>query len=169
MAKLVWTEQVNIGIEAVDQQHQKMVSYINQLDEAYYSGLSRKKLGKIISELVDYTIYHFKSEESLQERAGYPFLKAHQKAHVLYAQGIQDFQSRFEKGEDISKDMEGLLAKWFFDHLKHDDTDFVQYVTAYLREHSDAQTEKKGLLSRLFGFLGPKPVRASPPQWEDRP
>lgn len=151
MTKLVWTEQVNIGIEEVDQQHRKIVAYINQLDDAYFSGASRKKLGKIINELVEYTIYHFKSEESLQERAGYPFLKAHQKAHVLYAQGILDFQSRFEKGEDISKDMEGLLAKWFFDHLKHDDTDFVQHVAKYLHEHGDEQTEKKGLLSRLFG------------------
>ena len=151
MAKLVWTEQANIGIEEVDQQHRKMVAYINQLDDAYYSGLSKKKLEKIINELVDYTIYHFKSEESLQERAGYPFLKAHQKAHVLYAQSILDFQSRFEKGEDISKDMEGLLAKWFFDHLKHDDRDFVQHVKEYLRKQGDGETEKKGLLSRLFG------------------
>ena len=151
MAKLVWTEQADIGIDEVDQQHRKIVAYINQLDDAYYSGLPRKKLGKIINDLVEYTVYHFKAEENLLEKAGYPFLKAHQKAHVLYAQGILDFQSRFEKGEDISGDMEGLLAKWFFDHLKHDDTDFVQYVAAYLREHGDGQMERKGLLSRLFG------------------
>ncbi len=151
MSKLVWTEQTNIGIEEVDQQHKKIVAYINQLGDAYYSGLSRKQQGKIIKKLVEYTIYHFKSEENLQERAGYPFLKAHQKAHVLYAQSILDFQSRFENGEDISKDMEGLLAKWFFDHLKHDDRDFVQYVAEYLHKHGNGGREKKGLLSRLFG------------------
>jgi hemerythrin len=151
MIKLVWTEQLNTGIEEIDQQHQQIVDYINQVTDALYSGLPRKKTGKIIDDLVDFTIYHFGFEESLLEKSGYPFLKAHQKAHVLYAQGISDFQSRFEKGEDLSKDVDSLLDKWFFDHLKHDDADFVEYVKEYLLRHPEARTEKKGLLSRLFG------------------
>lgn len=34
MAKFVWTDQLNVGIDVIDQQHRRIVEYINQLDDA---------------------------------------------------------------------------------------------------------------------------------------
>jgi len=150
MTKLVWNESLNLGIEAIDHQHRQLAEYINQLFAAYASGQQRKKLGKMIDELVEYVNYHFGFEESLQEKAGYPFLEAHKKMHVLYGNRLSEFQSRFEKGEDVFKDTDKLLNNWLFDHLKHDDADYVDSANKYLLLHPGAGTEKNGLMTRLF-------------------
>ena len=151
MAKLEWDEKLNVGIEAIDQQHRQIVDYINQLHDAYYGIQSPKKIGKAIDNLVDHALYHFNFEEHLQEVSGYPFLKAHQRAHDIFAKSLTDFQARFRHGEAISKEVDSLLATWFFDHLKHDDSDYVEHLREYLERHPEALPGKKGFISRLFG------------------
>ena len=85
--------------------NRRIVDYINLLDEAVTSGHAREDIGILINDLVDYTISHFGFEESLQEEAAYPFIKAHQKVHGLFTRRVADFQARFEKGEDISQNL----------------------------------------------------------------
>ena len=86
MAKLVWTDQFILGVEVIDQQHRTILDYVNQLDDARNNGQSKKQIGKLINKLVEYTLYHFSFEEGLQEKAGYPFLKPHQKSHAFDCQ-----------------------------------------------------------------------------------
>lgn len=150
MAKFMWSEQLNIGIEVIDQQHRRIVEYINQLDEARSGGHPREEIAWLISELVDYTISHFGFEESMQEEAKYPFLKSHKKVHDLFAQRVSEYQARFNKGEDISKELNSLLVTWLFNHIKRDDADYVEIVKAHLKQQTDFVEKKKGFFSRLF-------------------
>lgn len=151
MAKLVWTDQLNIGVEVIDQQHRRILDYINQLDNAHESIFSSKEMGKLIHELVDYTVSHFGFEESLQEESGYPFLKAHKKVHELFTRRVSEFQTRFDQGDNVSKELHSLLVSWLINHIKVDDADYVESVKAYLRSQNDFVEKKKGLFARLFG------------------
>lgn len=150
MAKFAWTEQLNVGIDVIDQQHRKLVDFINQLDDARTCGASQKVIGKLINDLVDYMIYHFGFEETLQEKVGYPYIKAHQKMHVQIAKRVDELQARFNVGVDVSQDIDNLVGTWLFDHLKHDDKDYVKSVKEYLELYPDFLSEKKGLFARLF-------------------
>jgi hemerythrin len=150
MAKLVWSDQFNLGIEVIDKQHRIIMDYVNQFYDAYSNDRSRKEIGKLIKKVTDYSLFHFSFEEDLQEKVGYPYLKPHKKSHAMIAKYMAEFQTRFENGEDISKEVDGLLGKWLFDHLKHDDADYVGSVNEYLRQHPDFLTQKTGLFSRLF-------------------
>ncbi len=151
MAKFVWTDQLNVGIEVIDQQHRRIVEYINQLDDARSNGYSREEIGYLINDLVDYTISHFGFEESLQEEANYPFLKSHKKVHELFTKRVSEYQTKFTQGEDVSKALNSLLVTWLFNHIKRDDVDYVESVKVYLRRQTDAVDRKKGLFARLFG------------------
>jgi hemerythrin len=150
MAKLFWTNQLNVGIDVIDNQHRRIVDYINLLDEAVDSRQEREKIGQLINDLVDYTISHFGFEESLQEEAGYPFIKAHQKVHGLFIRRVGDFQVRFDGGEDIAVNLHSLLTNWLLNHIKHDDADYVESVKAYLHHQHDYVEKKRGFFSRLF-------------------
>lgn len=150
MAKFIWTDQLNVGIEVIDQQHRRIVEYINQLDDARSNNYSREEIGFLVNEFVDYTISHFGFEESLQEEAGYPFLKAHQKVHELFTKRVADFQTRYNNGEDVTKGLNSLLVTWLFNHIKRDDNDYVETVKSYLQRQTNAVEKKKGLFSRLF-------------------
>ncbi len=151
MTKFIWTEQLNVGIEVIDQQHRRIVEYINQLDDARSHGYSRNDIGNLINELVDYTISHFGFEESMQDEAGYPFAKSHKKVHELFAQRVSEYQSKHEKGEDVSKALNSLLVTWLFNHIKRDDADYVASVKANLARQNEFIERKKGLFARLFG------------------
>ncbi|GAB5605147.1 bacteriohemerythrin [Sideroxyarcus sp. TK5] len=151
MAKFIWTDQLNVGIDVIDQQHRRIVEYINQLDDARSNGMSNEEISWLLNDLVDYTISHFGFEESLQEEAQYPFLASHRKVHDLFAQRVAEFQRRAEQGEDIVKALNSLLVTWLFNHIKRDDNDYVESVKAYLAQKQDFVAQKRGLFARLFG------------------
>lgn len=150
MAKFMWTEQLNIGIEVIDQQHRRIVEYINQLDDARSNNLSREEIRWLINDLVDYTISHFAFEESMQEEAKYPFFKSHKKVHDLFAQRVGEFQAKFEQGEDVTKGLNSMLVTWLFNHIKRDDADYVETVKTHLQRQTDFVEKKKGFFARLF-------------------
>ena len=150
MAKFIWTDQLNIGIEVIDQQHRRIVEYINMLDDARSNGYSREEVAGVINQLVDYTLSHFAFEEIMQEEAKYPFLKAHKKVHDLFTQRVSEYQARFNKGEDVTKAFSSLLVTWLFNHIKRDDADYVESVKAHLQQQNDFVEKKKGFFSRLF-------------------
>lgn len=150
MSKFVWTDQLNIGIDVIDQQHRRIVEYINQLDDARTNGASREEMTWLINDLVDYTISHFGFEESMQEEAKYPFLKSHKKVHELFAQRVGEYQAKFEQGEDVSKALNSMLVTWLFNHIKRDDADYVETVKVYLQQQGDFVEKKKGFFARLF-------------------
>jgi len=150
MAKFIWTEQLSIGIDVIDQQHRRIVEYINQLDDARSSG-QKADVSKVIDELVDYTLSHFAFEESMQEEAKYPFFASHKKVHDLFAKRVSEYQQRFNDGEDVSKALNSLLVTWLFNHIKRDDADYVESVKVNMKQQSGFIEKKKGIFSRLFG------------------
>jgi hemerythrin len=141
MGKIFWTEQLSIGIEVIDQQHSRIVEYINQLDDMRINGNPREEISWLIQNMVDYTLSHFTFEESLQEEAHYPFIDAHKKIHGLFAQRVAEYQARFEQGEDVSKALNSLLVTWLFNHIKRDDADYAETVRLYLQKQDIQQPD----------------------------
>jgi hemerythrin len=150
MAKLVWSKDLNTGIDVIDKQHQRIVEYINELDEARTSSHKREDVGKVIDEMVDYTLSHFAFEESMQEEAHYPFLKAHKKVHELFVSKVANLQERFGLGEDVSEELHKMLFTWLYNHIKRDDADYVESVKANIQQGNFVE-KKKGFFGRLFG------------------
>ena len=91
MEKLAWSEDLNTGIDVIDRQHKAIVDYINKLHDARASGHKNEVVAKVIGDLVDYTASHFAFEESMQEEAKYPYLKAHKKVHDLFVKRVSEY------------------------------------------------------------------------------
>jgi len=109
-----------------------------------------EEIGHVIDELVDYTLSHFAFEESMQEEAGYPFLKAHKRVHEMFVKKVADLQHRFSLGEDVSEELHKMLFNWLYNHIKRDDADYVEYVNKNIAQDSFVE-KKKGFFGRLFG------------------
>ncbi len=151
MAKTIWTSNLNTGIVSIDNQHKKIVEYINQLDDARSAGGKKELVAKVIDNLVSYTISHFKYEERMLEQAEYPFLKAHQNVHQLFTKRLAGYQEQFKRGENISEELHTMMFNWLFGHIKHDDMDYVPSITDNLSLQDDFTENKKGIFGRLFG------------------
>jgi hemerythrin len=81
-----WLKEYELGIDAIDNQHKRIVEYINELEKAHGLG-NEGYITFVLDGLVDYTLTHFQFEEGMQEKAGYPFLKAHKRIHAIYIKG----------------------------------------------------------------------------------
>ena len=154
MAYMHWTEDLETGIAVIDEQHKRIVSYINELHAASETGHA-EATKEVLEGLLDYTMTHFQFEEELQEKAGYPFLKAHQRVHEIFMRRIADFRTRAEKGEDILPDLLSMLKVWLVSHIKGDDRDYVESVSKLLGAENKDSAEHhswiRSTVKRLFG------------------
>lgn len=152
MAYIQWSKDLDTGIHVIDNQHKRIVEYINELDVVNSSGDSAGS-NRILDELVDYTVTHFAFEEDLQENAGYPFLKAHRRVHEIFTRRVVDFQNRAKAGENVTPELLSMLKVWLINHIKGDDADYVELVKQSLGNQESS--EKSGWLgSKLKKFFG---------------
>lgn len=127
MAYLVWKAELNTGIPVIDNQHIRIVEMINQLHDAVEAG-NREGVGRVIEELVDYTISHFAFEEGLMEQAAYQFVGPHKKVHSLFIRRVAEFQDRYKQGEEVASELHSLLSTWLLSHIRRDDADYAGVV-----------------------------------------
>jgi len=151
MAYMQWTEDLDTGINVIDEQHKRIVGYINELDHASQTG-SAAEVQQVLEGLLDYTITHFEFEEELQEKANYPFLKAHKRVHEIFMRRIAAFRERASKGEDIIPELLSMLKVWLSSHIKGDDRDYVESVKKIVGGNNQEHTSWLGAtLKRFFG------------------
>ncbi|MBU0622179.1 MAG: bacteriohemerythrin [Gammaproteobacteria bacterium] len=128
MKRLIWTDNLNTGIQVIDRQHGRIVEYINRLYDAQADGASKDEMRMIIDELVDYTLTHFAFEETLMEDADYPALNAHKEMHKEFASQVNELRLRFEKHEDTAVELNNLMVTWLFNHILNEDARYVKSV-----------------------------------------
>lgn len=144
------------GIEDVDQQHQRLVEMVTQLDmvrKASYRDSSQKRqaVGNVIAEMIDYTLSHFAFEEALMEDAQYKFFHAHKRIHELFVNRASEYKKRFEADEDIVDELYEVLNRWLFNHIRNDDKAFAPSVKSRLKSLRSSKRSWLGsLLKRCF-------------------
>ncbi|MCB1723519.1 MAG: bacteriohemerythrin [Gammaproteobacteria bacterium] len=147
MAFIEWSSELDTGIQVIDNQHQRIVEYINKLHHAQEHH-TREEVANVLDELVDYTLSHFAFEESLMEDADYAFVNAHKRVHQLFVKRVGGYQQRFKLGEDIAEELMHTLQAWLINHIKNDDRDYADAVRHNVQHVDD---KKAGWLKRSFG------------------
>jgi hemerythrin-like metal-binding protein len=113
-----WSENYSVGISEIDEQHKKLVDIINDLFDAFLKQESQKIIGKIIEDLVEYTIYHFKSEEQFFEKHHYSGTEAHIAEHDAFTEQIRKFSEEFNAGKvTVSDEVMTYLKEWLIKHI----------------------------------------------------
>ena len=74
MSVVQWSPAFATGVKEIDDQHQRLVGYINELTGV--SKVETRDLSRLLESAIDYTLYHFAFEEALMESRGYPLLDA---------------------------------------------------------------------------------------------
>lgn len=144
------------GIDAVDEQHQRLLGMVNKLGyvrKAHFQTKNDKHraVGVVVAELIDYTISHFAFEESLMEDAGYMYYSAHKRIHALLIERAGEYKERWKSGEDIVDELHGILVRWLFNHIRNDDKAYAPSVKRKLMILGKSKHNWLGrLLQRFF-------------------
>jgi hemerythrin len=126
MALIEWSDSYALGNEKIDSQHQQLVVYLNELNDAMLSGQGQDNLSNILLQLANYTSYHFKTEEDCFDNIDYPDAAGHRRAHKLFIDQINDFQMSLDGGQILlSMKVRKFLKDWLLAHINGIDRDFV--------------------------------------------
>ena len=136
-----WVPEYNTGIDVIDDQHRRILDYINEID-AIDVNTGRERVKQILENIIDYTQSHFTFEESLQEEAGYKYRVPHKRVHDLFIKKIESYRDRFELGHSIEAELHEVLSKWLINHIQHDDADYVGAVKENIRTYALTDSKK---------------------------
>ncbi|HVI50213.1 MAG TPA: bacteriohemerythrin [Candidatus Sulfotelmatobacter sp.] len=124
---IVWRDQMSVGIKAIDDDHQQLISLINQFAEATsasptLNGKHESVIRSILGRLQSYTQEHFQREERIQALAGYEGLKENRQHHLALSKSLQGMIERFSAGEAAEKpltaqELSKFLNSWLVDHI----------------------------------------------------
>jgi hemerythrin-like metal-binding protein len=124
-----WSSAYSVGVEELDDQHKKIFSIINRIAGMRH-GDSDGDLVKIIDELKDYSIYHFKTEIGYLEKYDYPALEGHESQHKGYREKVDDFMQKVsdKKEEELAEKIYKFLKDWWSNHILQVDMDYADFL-----------------------------------------
>ncbi len=130
MALLEWSDKLSVNVDEIDAQHKKLIELINRLNDAWKNDFKREDVRSVFMELIDYTKYHFSSEEKYMEENGYPDLEAHKKQHEKFVKKLQNLQSKCSyNSKEVYTDLLSFLSNWIVVHIMHSDQEYVPYLS----------------------------------------
>ena len=132
MTLVNWTPNLSVGIEAIDNQHKKILELINQTHAAMLEGRSSEEMADIMHGLIDYTETHFAYEEDLFKQYSYPETAQHQLAHTALTAKVLGYKRKLDAGETVvSVDILKFLKDWLIGHILGVDKRYAPF----LKEH----------------------------------
>ncbi len=124
-----WTKDFAVDIRVLDEHHQMLFNYINELYRAMKERKADKVMAEITEKLVEYTKYHFGYEEKLFDKYGYPETDSHKKAHRKFVETISKFDHDLKSGKaTVSNEIIRFLKEWLIEHIMKVDTRYSEFL-----------------------------------------
>lgn len=128
MALIEWSNDLSVNVAEIDKQHQKLVMMLNDLHDAMKQGKGHEIIGKIITELINYSVVHFATEEKYFVQFNYPDTDSHKKEHADFVQQVSIFNDGFKKGKlMLTIDVVKFLREWLRKHIMGTDKKYTQF------------------------------------------
>ncbi len=127
-----WSDTYSVKIGLIDSQHKNLVNIINELHQAMITGHGKEQLGIILSTLIKYTQFHFKTEEGLMESHQYPEYSCHKTEHDQLTKTVLDFRDKFQRNElGLTTEVMGFLKDWLSKHILGSDKRYAPFLNAH--------------------------------------
>lgn len=118
----LWKDEYKVGIDKIDEQHRQLFDKIEHLLEIAKSGdrnSNKQECMDTIDFLVEYTKFHFDSEEALQREKKYVSYDQHIKIHEEFKNTVQSYKELL--GNEFSpknlKSFIGTMLAWLVNHV----------------------------------------------------
>ncbi len=132
MPLMTWNEKMSVGVAVIDAEHKKLVGMLNDLYDGVQAGKAAEALGKVLDGLISYTAAHFRHEEELFAKTGYPAATAHKKEHDDLTRQVLDVQAKYKAGISgtLSLEVMTFLKNWLVTHIQGSDRSYGPHLNA---------------------------------------
>lgn len=132
MGFMNWESKYELGIDEMDQQHQKWLEILNQFYDQLNGENINQKIVKMVDQVIDYTEFHFSEEEKFLDQLNYPMLGEQKEMHEQICETIKSFKQELEQEKMIiSTRITRELKRWFTEHILHEDKKYADYYHSF--------------------------------------
>lgn len=133
MAFWKWQESYSTNIKAFDDDHHKLITLLNSLYADVYEcqNISQKQplIEKALAELIDYSCYHFETEEEMMLKYEYPDYITHKEEHTQFKLQITQWMEQSKDGSLIwTFPLLNFIKDWISSHVLNTDKQYGPYL-----------------------------------------
>ena len=129
MKKIVWNNSLSVGVDSLDQQHKSLIGLLNMQIKHSKDGQGLDDLKDMLKRLNKYSQIHFKSEEELFNRIGYPNAENHIKIHSSFIKQLDGYEKDLENGKiGLPEEIKSFLQNWYLTHIKKEDSKYGKFL-----------------------------------------
>jgi len=141
-----WDENFCTGINQIDEEHKKLVEIINILATEFAYNTFTLNINTIFNELIDYTKYHFSSEETIWDKyfKDQEDSEKHKKAHNNFINELHNLIELQKKKpiEEIAEITLDFLVQWLVSHILETDRFMAYKVLSLVDGYSNEEAHK---------------------------
>ncbi len=129
MALIKWRDAFSVGVEKFDKEHLQLVEIVNEMFVIVRDKGDSAALNACLDKLVEYTVFHFDSEEAAMEEANYPGLDEHRKIHEdLKGKAVAFVERVKTEGEEVRTEFYHFVREWLLNHIMVEDKKYTEYL-----------------------------------------
>jgi hemerythrin len=131
MSTISWDPSMTTGVEALDNQHKQLITWLNDLLEAMSMGRGRAEVDGLLDKLGGYAVMHFGHEEDCMTKFNCPVAAKNVTAHQEFVATFTNLREDFEKNgasAHLVVRVESELMRWLTGHIKGTDTQLAPCV-----------------------------------------
>ena len=134
LESVAWNDTYSVGVPALDDQHKKLVSMINQLADCHAARNcgSSGAFHEVLSRMFDYSQVHFKAEEDYLRRIGYPQLADQKIEHAAFVGKMAAFSMAAAEGVPDEVAVHRYLKAWLLSHILESDMQYRSFAESKL-------------------------------------
>jgi len=115
-----WTEDLSVGVDAIDAQHKELFATADALLAAVERGEGQGEVTKVIVFLEEYVGNHFQMEEMYMKRYNYLDYPSHKIEHTAFIQDFYDLRQELDNDGvtlDLTVRLADRIGEWLADHI----------------------------------------------------
>lgn len=131
MTEIKWDDSLSVGVELIDEQHKMLIQRIKDLSDAVNSSRGAVEIGKTLGFMIDYTEFHFSTEEKHMTDLSYTGYDIHKQQHEEFKSTLNEMVMEFEEDgatAQLSEWVNNYLINWLVKHIKSIDTKLSEFL-----------------------------------------
>lgn len=131
MTKIEWDDSLSVGVDLIDEQHKMLIQRIRDLSDAVNLSRGAIEIGKTLGFMIDYTGFHFSTEEKHMTDLSYPGFDIHKTQHEEFKSTLDEMVMEFKEDgatAQLSEWVNNYLINWLVKHIKSIDTKLSEFL-----------------------------------------
>lgn len=128
---LEWSDNLSVSVRQIDEQHEKLVEAINELNSKLQAGSSQEELKKTIEEIVYLASDNMRLEEEMMRELYFPGFQAHFLCHAEVASKLHELRAQSERtGFVLTREVPAALMNCLSRHIRDVDRRYTACFNA---------------------------------------